>query len=540
VTASGQHFFPHSVNRESEERRRFSQALRLALALLGLLTRLTVTGAAPLFAPNSPTVHEFRLQLSPAAAASLRTEPRTYVRAELRLDDVRHVELGVHLKGSTGSFRPFDDRPSLTLDFDRFVPGQNVGGLTKLHLNNSAEDPSRLREWLGHELFRQAGLPSPRVDHARVWLNDRDLGLYVLKEGFTDEFLRREFPQTPGSLWEPEPGADVSGHFRLDAHTAHADDNPGLRALAEATAETDLEHRWQRLDEVLDGNRFCTFLAVEVLLAHRDGYALARNNYRVFRATQSGRIQFLPHGLDSLFSAPQTPWQPQLAGATAAAWMSVPEGRRRYETRFRELLPQLLSGPKLTRRIDDVSGRLRPALTSGEWAEVSAGVDDLKAQLERRLVALGAQLKEPLCLQLAAGETATLSAWEPELAPAKTTLDTPAVAGRATLRIVAGPATAAAWRCRVQLAPGRYRLATQALTRGVIPLPFGRNQGAALRLAGGTPRSVELTGDSAWRVLELEFEVSPTDETTQLNAELRARGGTAWFARDDFRLQRLR
>src|SRR5207253_2454507 len=89
-------------------------------------------------------------------------------------------DVGLHLKGNYGTFQPFEKKPSLTLNFDKFVPGQKFHGLDKLHLNNSAQDPSLISEVLCRELFKAAGVPVARATHATVELNGRDAGLYVL------------------------------------------------------------------------------------------------------------------------------------------------------------------------------------------------------------------------------------------------------------------------------------------------------------------------------------------------------------------------
>ena len=44
--------------------------------------------------------------------------------------------------------------------------------------------------------------PATRVSHARVWLNGRDLGFYVLKEGFDKKFLGRHFPDNDGNFYD--------------------------------------------------------------------------------------------------------------------------------------------------------------------------------------------------------------------------------------------------------------------------------------------------------------------------------------------------
>jgi len=102
------------------------------------------------------------------------------------------TNIGVHLKGM-GSFRAIDDKPSFSLNFNEFSAGQNYCGLTKLMLNNSAQDSSYLAELLGTQLFRDAGLPAARVTYVRVVLNGRDLGLHLAIEGMNKRFLKRYF-----------------------------------------------------------------------------------------------------------------------------------------------------------------------------------------------------------------------------------------------------------------------------------------------------------------------------------------------------------
>jgi hypothetical protein len=490
--------------------------------------------AAPLFAPEGPAIRNFQVRVTEENARSLRANPRTYVRAELRMDGAPAREIGIHLKGATGSFRPFDDRPSLTLDLDRFHAGQSVDGLTKLHLNNSVEDPSRLCELLGHEVFAQVGLPSPRVAHARMRLNGRDLGLYVLKEGFTAEFLRRAFPDVPGTLLEPQPVALGQTLWREDARTG-TKGTANIDALMVAAATHDLAARWDRLGNVLERTRFADLLAAEVLLAHRDGYALAGNNYRVFVA-DTGRATFLPHGMDQLFAGPDLPFYPQFAGPVARAFAETPAGRAAYADSLRRIRPTLLDVPALTNRIAELARRLQPGLSVREWTEVRDGAAELTDRVVRRGTSVRAE-ETPDQIHWDEQGTALLERWKPDAAPPGAELSTCFGPGqRAALRIVAGPKTAAAWRTTLELPPGRYRFTAAVATQDVVPLPFGRNHGAALRLAGQDLRIGGLLGTQSWQPIEFEFAVAPSAPPVELRLELRAAGGEVWFARDSLRL----
>src|SRR5204862_3053488 len=103
---------------------------------------------------------------------------RIDVRATVREAGRVYTNVAIHLKGSY-TFQPIDAKPSLTLHFDKFAPGQRFHGLTKIHLNNSLQDPSYLCEMLARELFASVDVPSPRAGHAFVKLNGRASGLFV-------------------------------------------------------------------------------------------------------------------------------------------------------------------------------------------------------------------------------------------------------------------------------------------------------------------------------------------------------------------------
>src|SRR5262249_6782602 len=109
---------------------------------------------------------------------------RVWVSATVRERNTVYTNVAAHLKGAAGSFRPVDDKPALTLNFGKWVEGQRFHGLQKISLNNSVQDPAYISEKLCRELYNRAGVPMPRADYAMAELNGRDLGLYVLTEGW--------------------------------------------------------------------------------------------------------------------------------------------------------------------------------------------------------------------------------------------------------------------------------------------------------------------------------------------------------------------
>src|SRR5215813_6919397 len=99
---------------------------------------------------------------------------RIDVPVTIREGERTYTNVAVHLKGSY-TYQDIEQKPSLTLNFDKFAPGQRFHGLQKIHLNNSVQDPSYLCEQVSRELFLAAGVPVPRATHATLDLNGRAL-----------------------------------------------------------------------------------------------------------------------------------------------------------------------------------------------------------------------------------------------------------------------------------------------------------------------------------------------------------------------------
>src|SRR5688500_336706 len=119
--------------------------LVLALMAYPAVSGLEPAGHGPF---TVPSVLDLQLSIAETDLESLRRDPRKSVPASVQEGSRRYEKVAVHLKGAAGSFRDVDDRPALTLDFNEFTKKQKFHGLTKIHLNNSVQDPALLDEAL--------------------------------------------------------------------------------------------------------------------------------------------------------------------------------------------------------------------------------------------------------------------------------------------------------------------------------------------------------------------------------------------------------
>jgi len=515
----------------------------MAAVWLCLAARFGLAEGAPgvgLFQDGS--LVRVHLEIPAEGVSALRKEPRTYSRVTVREGTNTLHSVALRLKGRTGSFRSLDDKPAFTLDFDYFVPEQRFHGLSKIHLNNSVEDPSYLHEKLGAELFRSAGVPAPRVSHALVELNGRRLGLYVLKEGFAEEFLAEHFRRKDGNLYEPEPGpgSDVTGGMRRSSGTGVADGSD-LRRLASAAAQPDLSARWNQLADVLDMDRFLTFMAMEVLLGHRDGYCLAKNNYRLYHDPAMNRFVFLPSGMDQLLGRAAFPLQPRMTGFIANSVLETSHGRKAFRERLATLFTNSFQVRMLTNQVRQWAAALEPNLSRSEARALLRETEDLCDRTQRRANEVARQLAQPDPSRLPfTNGVARLVDWRATNPPDGGMVDKASVAGKAALRIQAGPRTSASWRTKVWLEPGRYRFEGRTRVVGVKPLPFGRTSGVFLSVPGRNGLSTApLTGDHDWTPLQVEFDLAKEEQDIELLCNLRAQAGEAWFELESLRLVRV-
>lgn len=489
-------------------------------------------------------------------------QERPSVKATVREGDTVYRDVAVHLKGAAGSFRGIDDEPSLTLNFDKHIKKQTFHGIERFSLNNSVQDRSLLNEQICRELFAAAGVPVPRATHVKMELNGRDLGIYVLTEAFNKQFLARHFTSPEGNLYDGGFLKDVADGLSKSSGKG-PDDGSDLQALADAATEPNRTNRFARLEKVLDLDRFITYLALDVMMCNWDGYAINRNNYRVYADPGSGRIVFMPHGLDQMFGVMRVgtdmPLFPRMSGLIARAVRDTPEGRRLYKQRMSQLLESHFHVEAITNRVWQLAARVRPILAEkgpGAVRDHERAVKNFCERIADRTAFIREELTAPdKTLPFGPDRVARLAAltWQPRRMHGQPVLEEASDGGKPLLHISAKSGSAVGiWTTRVQLEPGRYRLTGRVRSRGVVTDPGDRRGGAGLRISG--QRFVQkLMGDTDWSEVAFDFDLGDSpgggqfafmgpiqDETpeVELVCELRAAKGEAWFDRDSLRLLR--
>jgi spore coat protein CotH len=328
---------------------------------------------------NGP-VPTLSFEIEPQQLERLKRDERKYVKATMNDGDRMYKNVALKLKGSHGSFQHIGGKPGLTLNFDKFKGAKRYHGMKRFHLNNAVQDPTYLNELMSGEIARKAGVPASRCTHALVRLNDRDLGLYVLKEGYTEDFLAEFYRDTGGDLYEGGPG-DISEKTEKDQ--GDVKDTTDLKALIAACGEVDDTKRWEKLDAILDIEQFINYLAVENIVAHRDGYSYNRNNYRFYKDPATSKFSFILDGMDRTLAPADFALQRNVAGMVSRAVMHTARAKPMYLARVESVLNNVLKPIDWVARVEVVGNNVRDALAVEHADRAKKFEESIKIAKER-------------------------------------------------------------------------------------------------------------------------------------------------------------
>jgi spore coat protein H len=492
-----------------------------------------------LFATNAP-IFSFNIQVSGAELTALQNANRNYARGSVTIGTNVFNDVGVHLKGN-GSFRPLHEKPSLVIKFDRYLPDQEFCGLTKIALNSSSQDATYLADFTANSLFRDANVPVSRVTHARVTLNQRPLGLYVLVEAHNKEFLKRWFRNSQGNLYEAYL-ADVDS--QMDQDNGNDTTQNDRKRLADIVKIPEAAERWAKLPQVLDVDRYVSHLVCELFTAHTDGYAMNRNNYRIYHDPADGRFTFFGHGVDWGFQNTGVSIRPPLNSLVTRAVMNTPEGAKLFKERLGTLFTNAFRLELLTNRVNVAVARLvSQAKDTNEAKEFLRYGTEMNNRLVARWQNITNQYYGVPAVVLAFDREgiAKLSGWRK-----KTDRTSPPMLHEQTvdgsrhvlcIRTTTNAPSVGSWRTKVLLPPGQYVFEGDLRGAGIIAQTNQIGLGAGLRISQGK-REARLVGDAPWTHMQQDINIEGMESDVELVCELRATHGEVWFDQDSLRLRK--
>lgn len=256
------------------------------------------------------SIHTVDLTLSADAIAALESDPYTYAEAAISFDGIELAPVGMRLRGKIGSFRSLSGKPKIKIDFNQYVADQRFYGLETIGLNNAVVDCGYLREPIAYKVFEAAGVPASRTGFASVTVNGEAYGLYILTEVPDDRFLARHWDDPTGNLYDGKYvwyggysytlldfGIAVDHLYSLEegVDNGNSDIIDVSNAINAAWSGSDF---YNELDPYIDWDAVLMTLSGEQFVGQNDGYAMNRNNYRVYFDPADGQLEFIPWDMD--------------------------------------------------------------------------------------------------------------------------------------------------------------------------------------------------------------------------------------------------
>lgn len=334
----------------------------------------TDDGSTALF--DDTVVRDFYLDIPPDSFAAMNAEAkppgcvpysRSYQTGTLRFEDQTFFGVGIKVKGGCGSSRDMTGKPSFKINLewdDPNLPGcpaeRRLMGEKSFTFNNGVQDNTATHERLGYSMFRDAGVPTPRIATVRVFVNDELWGVYQHVETIDRRFLSRWFESKEGMMYEGTywcdlvsanlPPDDVTDSTCLsrefDPNVCSVPDPEGdpldyspLRAMITRVEALPDGEFYPAITEIFDFDALLSTWATESIIAHWDNYAFKiKNNYRVYHDPISDRWTLLSTGIDQTFNQEQDPWE--VEATLAVRCLQEPDCEAAFAARLAELNDQ--------------------------------------------------------------------------------------------------------------------------------------------------------------------------------------------------------
>jgi spore coat protein CotH len=283
----------------------------------------------------------FYLELTSENYDSLASDPYEYTPVTMIFEGVTYGPVGLRTKGEN-SWRPFRQKSSLKIDINRYDDGPDrFMGMKGLTFQGMNEDYSMMHERVAYKMYREAGVPAARANHALIYVNDELYGLFTLIDTIDDIFLARWYADPTGPMWEQHDGDYTDDYVQNDIYFQHEegeDDRTALQAVADAL-EVGGADAVAEAGEHLDWDQFHNYWASGGIVMNFDAYPFrfAGDDCHVYVDQATGKINYIPHGADETFYYNEN-FESRANGHLSARCREVPECRDAFANKVYDVL----------------------------------------------------------------------------------------------------------------------------------------------------------------------------------------------------------
>lgn len=249
--------------------------------------------------------------------ASATTEPM-WVPVTVRYDGDAWTKVGMRYKGNSSlrsSYQTGGRKLPFRLSFDKYeddapeLDNQRFHGFKKMTFSSGFKDASLMRDKVGADVFRAAGVPAAFGSFAEVHVDFGDgpvyFGLYTMIEDPSNKMLDTQFDDDSGNLYKPDgPGATlatfVEASMEKKTNEEEADFSDVQQLITVLNGDRSDAAAWRaELESVIDVQGFLTLLAVNQTIVNWDSYGWMTHNYYMYAdPSDGGRLVWFPWDLN--------------------------------------------------------------------------------------------------------------------------------------------------------------------------------------------------------------------------------------------------
>ena len=187
------------------------------------------------------------------------------------------------------------DRYSFTLKLNKYKKGQKYHGMTKLHLNNNIWDATQMKDAVVYDMCRYIGLPAPLTNYAKISLNGKYFGCYLMVEAVDKHFCKRNYPDEKTNIYKPYHnlaymGEDMKNYADISNFAKVRGGEASMQSVVAALKSVD---EGKDIEEHVDVESVMKYMALQTIVVNYDCMT-GKNTQNYYLREADGKISLIP------------------------------------------------------------------------------------------------------------------------------------------------------------------------------------------------------------------------------------------------------
>ena len=210
----------------------------------------------------------------------------------------RFDNVGIRTKGASSLddvTNMKSDRYSFTLKLNKYRKGQKYHGMTKLLLNNNIWDATQMKDAIVYDMCRFIGLPASLTNYARITVNGKLHGCYLMVEAVDKHFCQRNYPGENTNIYKPYHnlayrGEDLKQYHEISDFAKVRGDEASMQRVVTALKSVD---EGKDIEKHVDIEAVMKYMALQTMAVNFDCMT-GKNTQNYYLREAGGKISLIP------------------------------------------------------------------------------------------------------------------------------------------------------------------------------------------------------------------------------------------------------